>query len=240
MIGTSFTATEVPGFIGDGSALTNVPSSSIILNNPNYAVITDGTNNLTTEQFLAPVRGGFGLNPTTLSGSVVVTAGVIGSVPVSNINTASSIVQRDASGNFSAGNVTVTTLTETPNPNGLYTLRSAYVATVNTTATPLFTLATTSGGTNGTAYLINAFISLGNVTTGLDTGTFTFQFKAKNIGGTLTLSNIVNQISILDTGLILATVSVATATTNVLIQVTGIAATTIQWCGKFDITQVNF
>src|SRR5436305_1809381 len=91
----TYTATSVPGFTGDGSGLTNVPSGSIVLNNPNFAVITNASSHLTTEQFLAPVRGGFGINPTTLSGAVTVTAGVIGNTAFTNLNTANALVQRD-------------------------------------------------------------------------------------------------------------------------------------------------
>lgn len=240
MSGTSFTASSTPGFNGDGSGLTNLSSTSITLSNPNYAVITNGSSKLATEQFLATSRGGFGINPTTLNGAVVVSGGVIGNLPYTNANTATTLVERDASGNFSANNVTVTQLTESPNANGQFSIQSAYVSTANATATTLFSLATSSGGTHGTSYYIVAEITLGNNTNGTDTGSYQFQFKAKNLNGTVTVSSIVNQISILDASLTTTSVSVSVSTTNVLVQVTGVAATTIPWCGKFDIVQVNF
>jgi hypothetical protein len=238
--GSSFTATGTPGFIGDGSQLTNLNVVDLALNHADYAVITDSSSHLTTEQFLATSRGGFGINPTTLSGAVVVNAGVIANVAYTNANTASTIVQRDASGNFTASNVTLTQLIETPNANGQTTIQSAYVSTAAATATTLLSIGTVSGGTHGTTYLITADISLGDVTGGVNTGSYQFTIKAKNIGGTLTISSLINEISILDGDLTTTSVSVTNATTNLLIQVVGTAATTIQWCGVFKIVQVNF
>jgi hypothetical protein len=347
----SYTATSTPGFTGDGSGLTNVSATNVTLNNPNYAVITDGSSQLTTEQFLSNVRGGTGadssafsgvakvntgtwsaslitnsdITPATITGASIASATITGSniasgtvtgtnigantitnsnitaatitgasiasatvtgsniasatvtgsniasatitgtniasntIPDSslqtistagkvsnsattatNLNTASAIVARDASGNFSAGNVTTTQLTQLPNANAQSSIQSAFVATSNATATTLFTLATVSAGTHGTTYLINCNVSLGDVTGGVNTGTYQFQFKVKNIGGTLTLSSIISNTTILDGTLTNTAVSVSSSSANALVQVTGIAATTINWSGNFTITQVNF
>lgn len=328
---TKFVASGTPGFSGDGSGLTNLPASGITLSNPNFAVITNGSSQLTTEQFLSTVRGGTGVNSSAFTGVAKVAAGVwtasqvtssdiasatilgsniasaaitgtniasaaitgsnianstitnanivpatitgasiasatitstnIGVAGVSNANlatlstaglvsnsattatnanTASAIVARDASGNFIASNVTVTQLVESPNANGQFTIQSAFVTTANATPTTLLSLATVSAGTHGTSYLITVDISLGDVTGGVNTGSYQFQFKVKNIGGTLTISSLINDITILDGGLTATTVTVTSSSANVLVQVTGIAATSINWIGSFKITQVNF
>jgi len=237
---TSFTSSAVPGFIGDGSGLIDISSTSITLNNANYPVITNSSKNLTTEQYLATSRGGFGINPTTLSGAITVTSGVIGNTTYTNTNTASTIVQRDASGNFIAGNVTVTQLISNPATNGQVSIQSAYVSTTNATATTLFTLGTVSGGPHGSSYLLECEISLADTSGGVNSASYYFIFKVKNIGGTLTLSSIINQVLIYDGTLNTTAVSLSSSSANALVQVTGIASTTINWCGLFKIIQVNF
>ena len=240
MTAPSYTSTSTPGFTGNGSGLTGLSSTAITLSSPNAAVITNASSQLSTEAQLATTRGGWGINPTTLSGAVVVTAGTIGNQAYGSTNTASTLVLRDGSGNFSAGNVTVTSLISSPNANAQSSTQTAYVSTANATATTLFTLVTASGGTHGTTYFVQGNISLGDVTGGVNTGTYQFQFKVKNIGGTLTLSSIINQITILDGGLTATLISLASSTPNVNVQVTGIASTTINWSGMFFVTQVNF
>jgi hypothetical protein len=238
--GPSFTATLTPGFTGDGSSITGIVGNAITLGSANAAVITGATNHLTTEAQLATTRGGWGINPTTLSGAVVVSAGSITTVAFGSTNTASTLVQRDSSGNFSANNITATELISSPNANGQSTIQTSFISTANATATTLFTLVTASAGTHGTTYFVMADISLGDVTGGSNTGSYQFQFKVKNIGGVITLSSIINQITILDGGLTSTSVSLASTTPNVNVQVIGIAATTINWSGMFFVTQVNF
>ncbi len=328
----SYTATSTPGFVGDGSGLTNLPASQITLNNPDYAVITNGSSQLTTEQYLSTVRGGTGVNSSaftgvakvnagtwsasavtgsdiasaTITGSNIAAATIAGSnisaatITGSNIasgtvtgtniaattitdaniatnaaiadtklatistagkvansattaatsNAPNTIVLRDGTGStnvatlfatlVTAPNVTSSFLVQTPNANAQTTIQSAYVQTTNATATTLFSLATISAGAHGTTYLISCNISLGDVTGGSNTGTYQFQFKVKNLGGTLTLSSIISNTTILDGTLTGTGISVTSSSANALVQVTGIAATTIAWSGTFTITQVNF
>lgn len=268
---TRFISSQVPGFTGDASGLTNIPPSGITLNNPNYAVITNGSSQLTTEQFLLPVRGGTGTDSSGATGvakvaagtwsySTIVNADVSASAAIvdtklatiatagkvsnsattaSSANTANAVVSRDASGNFSSGNVTTTQLTQVANANSQSSIISAYVSTANATPTTLLSLPTVSGAPHGTTYLVRADISVGDVTGGVSTGTFDFRFKVKNIGGTLTLSAMSNLISILDAGFA-PSVSVSSSGANALVQVTGIAATVVNWAGFFYVTQVNF
>ncbi len=338
----SYTATSTPGFVGDGSGLTNLPASQITLNNPDYAVITNGSSQLTTEQYLSTVRGGTGVNSSaftgvakvnagtwsasavtgsdiasaTITGSNIAAATIAGSnisaatITGSNISAATitgsniasgtvtgtniaattitdaniatnaaiadtklatistagkvansattaatsnapnTIVLRDGTGStnvatlfatlVTAPNVTSSFLVQTPNANAQTTIQSAYVQTTNATATTLFSLATISAGAHGTTYLISCNISLGDVTGGSNTGTYQFQFKVKNLGGTLTLSSIISNTTILDGTLTGTGISVTSSSANALVQVTGIAATTIAWSGTFTITQVNF
>ena len=58
--GTTITASV--GFVGDGHLITNLPAAELNLGVDNVPVITNGTGFLTTETYLAPVRGGTGIN----------------------------------------------------------------------------------------------------------------------------------------------------------------------------------
>lgn len=207
---------------------------------------------------------GTGLNVVTIT-SGVFSAGTQ-AVTTATPNT---IVLRDGSGNIAIGSISASTVTTstittasgdlTINPvgdvnfltnallfssttvaGGSASIYHANVQTTNAAATTIFSLVTASGGSNGTTYTLEATISLGDVTGGANTGSYRFLFKTKNIGGTITTSSIVSNVSILDGGLSATAVSTSTSGANVLVQVTGIAATTINWNGTFTITAQDF
>ncbi len=184
--------------------------------------------------------------------------------------TASTIVQRDGSANIvgaggtfssvttpsiatSSGNLTLSpnsgttslgtgTLAFAPSAvaGGAVTMTSANVQTTNATATTLYSFTSASGGTHGTSYYFQCAITLADTTGGVNTGSYSFNFKAKNIGGTVTISGLASTESVLDSGLSTTSVSVTASSANIQIQVTGIASTTINWCGQFRISAQNF
>lgn len=63
-----FIATSTPGFIGDGSALTNLSINQFSFNNSNCPIITDDSGKITTEKYLSASRGGIGIDSSVLSG----------------------------------------------------------------------------------------------------------------------------------------------------------------------------
>lgn len=185
-------------------------------------------------------------------------------------NTNNALVQRDGSGNVNASTGTFTSvvtptvstssgnLTISPNTGitsfgtgsiqfvpatiagGRFLITTANIQTTNATTTTLTALSTPSSGTNGTNYHVRAFISLGDATGASATATYLFSFKVKNIGGTLTATNLVNRESIVDNALNATAVSVTTGINVTNIRVTGIAATNINWCGRFQLTSQDF
>ena len=84
-----------------------IARSKIATGTANQVIINDGTGTLSSEANLAVSRGGTGLGTLT-SGQLLVGAGTsaVTFQQFTNANTASAIVQRDPSGNFSAGTVT--------------------------------------------------------------------------------------------------------------------------------------
>lgn len=207
---------------------------------------------------------GAGLNVVTITSGVASASTVATTAATPN-----TIVLRDGSGNIAVSGLSLTTLTVstittsagdlTINPvgdvqfgtnallfqsttvaGGNALTANANVQTTNATPTTIYTMATVSGGATGTTYLCRLAIALADVTGGSNTGTYVAHFKAKNIGGTITVSSIVSNISILDGGLTATAITTAVSGSDVLIRVTGIAATTINWNGQFDIIAQNF
>ncbi|XWV26569.1 hypothetical protein QJ857_gp0498 [Tupanvirus soda lake] len=151
-----------------------------------------------------------------------------------------SIVSRDVNGDFTSRNITVTKLIQSPNANAQSSINSAYVSTADSNTTTLFTLSTASNGVHGTTYLVVADIVLGDVSGGINSGFYKFQFRVKNTGGNVTVSPILHNITDLDDNLSLTNISINTSSNNVLVDVTGLPARDIYWAGTFVITQVNF
>lgn len=144
-------------------------------------------------------------------------------------------------GNVTASNVTASQIIQVPNAAGQVSTRSAYVSTSSNTPTTIISIATTPGGNNGISYFITSDISLGESTTGGgNTGSYQFQFKAKNLGGTLTISSIMDTTAILDGLLTGTSVSATASSQNILIQVIGLNSIIMHWLGYFVITQVSF
>lgn len=155
-------------------------------------------------------------------------------------NVANAIVARDSNGNIVVNDITASEVIVTSGAIGQSSIQSGSFTTSNANVSNIFSLITSSGGIHGTNYLIYCNISLGNSTEGQDTGIYQFVVKAKNVGGTVTVSSPINIVSILDNTLSGTTVSTVIVATTVHIQITGLAATAIQWFGQFTVVQVNF
>jgi trimeric autotransporter adhesin len=254
-VGGALTATAITastGFIGDGSQLTNLPT--VTLGAANAVVITNGSSQLTTETTLSPVRGGTGGNSSAATGIPHVTAGTwsysgitssdlaVGftvtnaQTTATSANTASAIVARDGSGNFSAGAITSTSLVQTATtvtPNGTTTARSANVQTTNSTATAIVSLTTT----NSSVFAMRVIIACINTTDAApNTGMISYLVKAAtSAGGAVTISGLANYSAILDTNVSAVTSTVTSSgSNNLTVNVTGIAAKTIDWLARVE------
>lgn len=254
-VGGSLTATTITAsvqFNGSGAGLTSIPLSSLATLPANNVVITNGSGVLTSTATVSPLLGGTGQNfsgigagpfiPTISSGvfsatltyaqtavaNALVQMGAAGAITVGTVNTSaiattgSLTVTSSGGGNLNLGTVPLR-LTPATIAGGTVTMVSGNVQSTNATPTTVITFATASD----TNYTFTVSASWGRAT-GL-TGSQTYMFKVKNVGGTLTVSSITDNAQIRDTGMGATTTSPTSSGTNVLIQVTGIAAVNINW-----------
>lgn len=112
-------------------------------------------------------------------------------------------------------------------------IQSGTLQTTNATPGNVLTIAIPTGG----VVVINAFVTarIGTITSGAGyeiIGTY------KNNAGTVTLVGAnATPLTNEDAGLASASIALAISGTNVLVQVTGIAATTIEWAATAYITK---
>lgn len=249
--GTWSVSTIVDADVSSSAAIARTKLAS---GTANQVVINNGSGVMTSEAQLAVSRGGTGQDFSSIgTGPYVVSviSGVMSATVIyTTASTANTLVLRDGSGNIT-GNISTSTITTasgdlTLNPVGDITildnnikwapttitgggggLYTANVTTTNATPTTLFTLATATG----TSYAIEIQITLADSTGGSNSGMYRFAFKAKNLAGTVTVSSLAQTLNIADGGLTACAVSATSSSTNILVQVTGIAATTIKWAG---------
>ncbi len=248
----------------DVDAAAAIARTKLASGTANHVLINTAGGVMSSEAQLNVSRGGtgqdfsgVGAGPFVVSASSGVLSATVGYGSATAANT---IVQRDASQNFVANQITAATIAATANlalspaggfvdlataairnvPTGvagsLVTTTSASLSTANATPTTLYTLATTTG----TSYIVRVMLTLSDTTGATNAGSFTFFYRVKNIGGTVTNSAILSQSKSTDGGLSATAVTLTTATTNSLLQVTGIAATTIKWAARVEIAQQAF
>lgn len=258
-VGGTLEATTITAsvqFTGSGAGLTNIPASSISsLGASNAAVITSGGGALTTEAHLANVRGGTGTDSSGSTGiphvssgtwtySGIASADLAVGFSVTNAqttatssNTASTIVSRDASGNFAAGNVTTTKLTQnatTVSPNGSWVHQVANVQTTNNSATSILSLTTV----NSSVLVVRVLLSATDESdVSNNTGALSYIVKGTTNGsGSLTISSLAGLLSILDSNVsnISSTVT-SSGANNLTINVVGVSSKTIDWFIEADV-----
>lgn len=235
----------------DTSAVSGIPT------------ISSGT--WSTTSTLSPTFGGTGQNFSGIGAGpfvVTISSGVFSAnVGYTTANTANTLVERDGSSNINVTTVTTATVASTANLTlsptggnvllGTSTLQqtpttvagsnvvfsSANVQTTNATATTLFSVSALAG-TNGGTYGVKATVSAAVVASGGATAMYVFYIKIKNEAGTVTSSGIAQITSINDAPLVSNPFSISIASTTASIQVTGIAATTINWVAAVcDVSQ---
>jgi len=248
----------------DVNAAAAIARTKLASGSANQVVINNGSGVMTSEAQLNVSRGGTGQDFSGVgAGPFVVTAssGVLAAtVGYGSATAANTIVQRDASQNFAANQITAATIASSGNltltpaggfvdvgtatmraipttiAGGIVTEQTANLSTANNTATTIFTLATTTA----TGYAVRVLLSLVDTTGASNAGLYAFWYRAKNIAGTVTNSAILSQTKSVDGGLNATSVSLSTSGTNSLLRVQGLAATTIKWCAKIEISQQAF
>jgi len=107
------------------------------------------------------------------------------------------------------------------------------VQTLDATPAALISFVTTTDR----AYTFSVAVSFGSVANG--TGSATFMFKSKNIGGTVTNDAKLLYTTSIDPALVGSSVGTGITGTTVEIVVTGLAATTIDWGGSARIIETT-
>ncbi len=251
----------------DIDAGAQISRSKLATGTANHVIINSGLGIMTSEAQLTPLRGGTGQDFSGVGAGPFITtisSGVFSStLTYSQTAGANTIVQRDGSGNVVAATLTASTIaatgdltitpaggdvlfgtavinqTPTTVANGNSASYTANVTTSNATPTTIISIPTASG-TKGTVYSIRCLIALGDNTGGANTGLFNVHFKAENLLGTVGVSTALQSGSVLDGTLSTTDITITTSGTNILVQVTGLAATTINWCGGFDVVSQQF
>lgn len=234
--------------------LINVGGVTVSVGLPNQVIINDPFGVLVGENQLATVRGGTGQNSSAATGVAKVTAGIWSFAPLTDADfgtiTNLTVTQLTANTIVSPGDLTITpaggdvffgptTIHQSAVAGSDTAVYTTHVTTTNGLTTQLFILTTTSG-TNGTVYTINSTISLGDTTGGVDTGTYTFVGKAKNLLGVTSVSGMMQVGSILDGVLAGTSIGFIASGAGIRVRITGLAATTIQWTGRFEVTSQEF
>jgi hypothetical protein len=243
----------------DINAAAAITRTKLASGSADHVIINNGSGVISSEAQLATSRGGTGQDFSAIgAGPFVVTASsgaLAATVGYGSTSAASTIVQRDASQNFAANQITAATIASSANltisptggfvdfgtairravpttiAGGVVISTAANVSTANATPTTIYTLATASN----VAYSVRVLIALFNVTSTNTIGLIGFHYRVKNIAGTVTNSAVLSQTKSVDSGLTAVDVSLSTATTNSLLQVVGIAATDIKWCAEISV-----
>jgi hypothetical protein len=107
------------------------------------------------------------------------------------------------------------------------------VNTIDATPTDIVTFLTTTDH----AYSIKIIVTYSRVADG-ETGSFTFSYKCKNVGGILTNSATVLSASIIDPGLVGTDVTVGSSGATTTIVGTGLVGSNIKWGGRMKIVGI--
>lgn len=197
---------------GNGQYLTSLPTP-VVSGSANHVAIYDGSNVLAHEAILSTARGGTGVNTSASTGHPYVTNGVW----------------------------TITTsTTELVDANTKIGRTGMGVVTTDDTVTTLVTVDMTPTGTNTKSCLnLHAQVSCGKCGEGASTNgeTFDIIYKVTYNGTTM---DVVRVWSTQSGTLPTYTVTHTTSSANFQLQVTGEAATTVNWGGQIQYTLSSF
>jgi hypothetical protein len=122
------------------------------------------------------------------------------------------------------------------NPNYVTVLSPATVITTDATPTTLLTITTMPYN----AYTITCDIALTDDSDLVSTGSFSLQTKGKNIAGVVTVVPYLRLITNTDSGLSGVSAIYSSSGSNIIVQITGLAGTTIKWFGSALVTLQSF
>lgn len=132
-------------------------------------------------------------------------------------------------------NIAGSVLTYTPTviPGGRVARYAINWPVTGASFTTLWTYLTTPG----TSYAVYARLTGIDATGGVATINVSFQYRAKNIGGTVTKAADQNTTVSRESPLNSTTARGNVSTTNLLVEVQGATARTVKWCGSIDVIE---
>ena len=191
----------------------------------NGGITVSGTNTLTVGTGATTLGGTLGV-----TGAITGTAGVSGTLGVfsTSVSTPSIItVSGDVTFVPAGTNVIVAgtkNLILSASSTADTTFWEGTVATSTNTVTTVITIPAAANG----AYGLEVALTCG-LSTGTASAYYTYKIKGINVAGTLTVSNKIGSMTIIDPALT-GIISTASASgTNIVVTVTGLAATNIKW-----------
>jgi len=118
--------------------------------------------------------------------------------------------------------------------NSNTTLRTnGSITTTDATPSTLYTIPTTTD-----TILFLTVKTIGVKADG-DSGIYTLSSRAKNLSGVVTLGTPFNQWDDIESGLTNTSIGVSVSGTDILVRVTGLAATTIKWRGTAEVITLD-
>jgi hypothetical protein len=136
----------------------------------------------------------------------------------------------EANTRFGLGTITPATTMEFVKNSNTYQVEFATTSTSNATVTNVGSIATTTGDSGTIRITVTAKDSSNN------TAAWARVTKFKNVAGTLTITTPIQSVETQkDSALSTSNVGIGVSSTNLVAQVTGVAATTITWKVKYEI-----
>lgn len=245
----------------DVNASAAIARSKLAAGTAGHVVVNNGTTGvMTSEAQLNIARGGTGQDFSGVGAGPYVAqiaSGTFSAVAAGSSATAGTYVLRDVYGgaafgplttpaisaisdlNLSSGtgvvNIAGAVLTYTPSviPGGRVYRYAINGPVTGAAFTTLWYHATTAG----TSYAVYARLTGIDVTGGVATVAVSFQYRAKNIGGTLTKVADQNTTVSSDSPLDATVARGAVSGVSLLVEVQGATARTVNWCGSIDVIE---
>ena len=229
-----------PAIDFSGKTIINAAGGGIpTIGNPNEVIVNNAMGALSSEPALAARRGGLGIDTSALSGFPRVASGTwsIGALTGADFGGSLALDDLTVTNGITAGNIITSGAIE--QQLDLEHTSSTYigrVTTVDDAPETIIALQTYDRGA-GSVYTLRGQVALIEQGTAL-TGSITFMARAKNLGGTASVSALIGVGKILEAPLT-ADVVVTAAGDMVNVRAVGPVGRTISWCARLDVVKVT-
>lgn len=253
----------------DVNAAAAIDRTKIASGSANHVIINTAGGVLTSEAQLAVSRGGTGADFSGIGAGPFALVGSSGVITASTLMTAAAtadtVALRDGGGGAAFTSVTTPSVTSTGTlsvaPTGALTLGGTSINTgdkvINSvpsaiagglreqyiisfaSVTNTYVTAWSYTTATDTSYHFNVAIVGGNVTTGTDAASYKFHFRVLNVGGVVSKS-VDLQKSSSEIGMGTADARSGISGTDAIIEIRGIAGSTINWTIRADVISQAF